>query len=121
MRNSITNGKNQIECVETQDEIKDDIYDVMIQRCKQKYSTDVRIGSRFSPLGDKEHGDFRGAISLHALQRKHRAVFLLVSVPLDLRPGRRESERRLDGLGSLPSGEKQPRSVLDGHGLVHDL
>lgn len=41
MRNSITDGKNQIECVEMQNEIKDDIYDVMIQRCKQKYSTDV--------------------------------------------------------------------------------
>lgn len=39
--NSIANGKNQFEWVETQDVIKDDIYDVMIQRCKQKYSTDV--------------------------------------------------------------------------------
>lgn len=45
MRNSITNEKNQIECVEMQAEIKDDIYDVMIQRCKQKYSTDVGIES----------------------------------------------------------------------------
>ena len=49
MRNSITNGKNQIEWVETRDVIKDDIYDVMIQRCGQKYSTDVVSLSLFVP------------------------------------------------------------------------
>ena len=63
------------------------------------------IGSR---VGDKKHGDFRRAIPLHALQRKHRAVFLLVFVPLDLRPGRRESERWFDGFGPVPSDERQP-------------
>lgn len=64
-----------------------------------------RIGSR---VGDKKHGDFRGTVPLHALQRKHRAVFLLVFVPLDLCPGRREFERRFDGFGPVPSDERQP-------------
>ena len=42
MRNSITNGKNQIECVEIQDEIKDDISRISLSIAEKVVERELR-------------------------------------------------------------------------------